>query len=121
MTSGGERDRAAERRAPDTGHHTACKLSPGGKEEGWNIKLMMQLAQSPDLNMNDLEFFASLNSRVDTGLTKSVDVRVSFAEYDSETLENVCQSLLKYRRHTINLGVRGGNEFEGEHAETAKR
>ncbi|CAM9878762.1 unnamed protein product [Choristocarpus tenellus] len=33
-------------------------------EEGWNIKLVMQPVQSPDLNINDLGSFASLKSRV---------------------------------------------------------
>ena len=64
------------------------------------VELVTQPAQSPDLNVNDLGFFASLKSRVwgmnATG--SSIDELVEtifeqYEEYDSATLERVWQSL----------------------------
>ncbi|CAM9203853.1 unnamed protein product [Choristocarpus tenellus] len=51
---------------PHTGKGTVQKLNSAGMEERWNIKLVMQLVQSLDLNINDWGF-TSLKSRAWVG------------------------------------------------------
>ena len=58
---------------PHTGHDNPRKLNLAGKAGGWNIKLVTQPAQSPDLNINDLGFFSSLKSRVWRGRFGTVE------------------------------------------------
>ena len=84
----------------------------------------MQAAQSPDLNVNDLGFFASLESVVWKEGYESVDEMVAgipamFVEYDTKTLERVYQS--RFKRYYQVHRVRGGNDFEVEHMGIAQR
>ena len=63
------------------------------------VELKTQPSQLPDLNVNDLEFFASLKSWVWRADASSVDelmqnVFDQYEEYDGDTLEWVWQSLL---------------------------
>ena len=109
---------------PHTGHDTPSKLNATGREGGWNIKLVTQPAQSPDLNVNDLGFFASLESVVWKEGYESVDEMVAgipamFVEYDTKTLERVYQS--RFKRYYQVHRVRGGNDFEVEHMGIAQR
>ncbi|CAN0469879.1 unnamed protein product [Laminaria digitata] len=72
---------------------------------GWLVELKTQPSQSPDLNVNDLGFFASLKSRVWRANANSVDELVKiifdlYEEYNGDTLERVWQSLFKvYNKH----------------------
>lgn len=43
---------------PHMGEGSPRKLNQARREEGCNIKLVTQLAQSPNINMNDLGFLA---------------------------------------------------------------
>ena len=84
---------------------------------------MTQPAQSPDLNINDLGFFASLKSRVRKESFGTIDDLVeglqrSFGAYDSKTPERVWQSLFK--RYNQVLEGLGGNDFEVEYTKTRK-
>lgn len=47
-----------------TGKDTEEKLSRAGKEGGWDVLFVMQLAQSSNLTVDDLGFLASLKGRV---------------------------------------------------------
>ena len=85
---------------------------------------MTHPAQSPDLNINDLGFFASLNSRVWKERFGTIDdlvegVQRLFGAYDSATLERVWQSL--FQRYNQVLAGLGRNDFEVEHTKARKR
>ena len=84
---------------------------------GWLVELKTQPSQSPDLNVNDLGFFASLKSRVWRANASSVDELKSvfdlYEEYDGDTLERVWQSLFKVYNQT--LRKLGDNDFRVEH------
>ena len=67
---------------------------------------MTQPAQSPDLDVNDLGFFASLKSRVWKEHFGRIDnlvegVQRLFGEYHSETLERVWKNLFKRYKQVI--------------------
>lgn len=47
-----------------TGKGMKTKLNRAEREEEWEIKMVTQPAQSPDLNINDRETFVFLKSRV---------------------------------------------------------
>ena len=90
----------------------------------WLVELVTQPAQSPDLNINDLGFFASLKSRVWGMNASTVDELVQtifdqYEEYDGDTLERVWQSLFKVYNQT--LSKLGDNDFSVEHTEVRKR
>ena len=76
------------------GEGTEEKLNRVEKSRGWNIQLVRQPAQSPDLNVNDLGFFASLKSRVWRERFGRNDFLVEevqrlFGGHEPETLERV--------------------------------
>ena len=79
----------------------------------------MQPAQSPDLNVNDLGFFAFLKSRVRGMNASSIDellvetIFEQYAKYDGDTLERVWQSLFKVYNQI--LRKLGDNDFSVEH------
>jgi len=78
----------------------------------------------PDLNVNDLGFFASLKSRVWGMNASSIDELVEtifqqYEEYDSATLERVWQSLFKVYNQT--LRKMGDNDFSVEHTGVTAR
>ena len=80
--------------------------------------LAEQYGVGPDLNVNDLGFFASLKSRVWGMNASSIDELVEtifqqYEEYDSATLERVWQSLFKVYNQT--LRKMGDNDFSVEH------
>ena len=52
--------------SPHTAHGVIQRLGDYGSTDGWNIKLVTQPPQSPDLNINDLSFFRSLKMRVNS-------------------------------------------------------
>ena len=70
------------------------------------VELVTQPAQSPDLHVNDLGFFASLKSRVWRMNASSIDelgetIFQQYEEYDSANLERVWQSLFKVYNQTL--------------------
>ena len=78
----------------------------------------------PDLNVNDLGFFASLKSRVWGMNASSIDelgetIFQQYEEYDSATLERVWQSLFKVYNQT--LRKMGDNDFSVEHTGVTAR
>ena len=50
---------------PHTGHGNVDFCNQEGQKDGWNIEVLTQPAQSPDLNVNDLGFYCSLKCRVE--------------------------------------------------------
>ncbi|CAM9703493.1 unnamed protein product [Choristocarpus tenellus] len=109
--------------APHTANDIPRKLNRVGKNDGWNIKLETQLAQSPDLNINDLGFFNSLKAvfgrkHLGTMENMAAGVRTLFDEYPAETLERVWQSL--FSRYNQVLAALRGNNFELEHKGAGK-
>ncbi|CAM9154592.1 unnamed protein product, partial [Sphacelaria rigidula] len=80
--------------SPHTGTGNPEILNSAGMGKGWLAELVAQPSQSPDLNINDLGFFASLKSRMWRMNASSIDelVKTIFMEYedhDSDTLERV--------------------------------
>ncbi|CAM9362117.1 unnamed protein product, partial [Laminaria digitata] len=104
--------------SPHTGKNNPEILNSAGMGRGWLVELVTQPSQSPDLNINDLGFFASLKSRV-WGMNAStvkelVDtIFQQYEEYDGDTLERVWQSLFKVYNQT--LRKLGDNDFSVEH------
>ena len=110
--------------SPHTGKGNPEILNSAGMGHGWLVELVTQPAQSPDLNSNDLGFFASLKSRVWGMNASTVDELVQtifdqYEEYDGDTLERVWQSLFKVYNQT--LSKLGDNDFTVEHTEVRKR
>jgi hypothetical protein len=95
-------------------------------ERGWNIAVVTQPAQSPDLNINDLGFFRSLKSRVEplqgdnrTKETLMNAIEQAWEEYDHDTLERVwAHQLACYR---CILEDEGGNWYEAPHSGVRRR
>ena len=88
------------------------------------VELVTQPTQSPDFNVNDLGFFASLKSRVWRMNASSIDELVDpifqqYEEYDRATLERVWQSLFKVYNQT--LRKMGDNDFRVEHTGVTAR
>ncbi|CAN0304317.1 unnamed protein product [Laminaria digitata] len=88
------------------------------------VELVTQPAQSPDLNVNDLGFFASLESRVWGMNATTIDELVNtifeqYEQYDAATLERVWQSLFKVYNQT--LRKLGDNDFSVEHTGVSSR
>ena len=103
---------------PHTGKDNPEILNSAGMGRGWLVELKTQPLQSPDFNVNDLVFFASLKSRVWRANASSVDELVlnvfdQYEEYDGDTLERVWQSLFKVYNQT--LRKLGDNDFRVEH------
>ena len=96
---------------PHTGKNNPEILYLAGMGRGWLVELKTQPSQSPDLNVNDLGFFASLKSTVwrAKASTKST----------TATLWNGCGSLFKVYNQT--LRKLGDNDFRVEHTGLGKR
>ncbi|CAN0505402.1 unnamed protein product, partial [Laminaria digitata] len=110
--------------SPHTGKGNPEILNSAGMGRGWLVELVTQPAQSPDFNVNDLGFFASLKSRVWGMNACSIDELVEdifeqYEEYDGDTLERVWQSLFKVYNQT--LLAMGDNDFAVEHTGVRKR
>ena len=88
------------------------------------IQIVTQPAQSPDLNINDLGFFNSLQSLADKtdpeSLSQLLDsVEECYWEYDKQTLERVWQA--QFNTYNCILKARGGNDFKQSHTGVSKR
>ena len=89
-----------------------------------SIKVIVQPAQSPDLNILDLGFFNSLaNLAYDTdpeSLCALLDaVEACYWEYDPKTLERVWQA--QFNVYNCILEARGDNNFILPHTGVSKR
>ena len=68
--------------------------------KGFHIEVTVQPAQSPDLNTNDLAFFASLQKDTDLVAKENVKdliaaVKLCLDEYHSEGMDAVCAAFLR--------------------------
>ena len=104
-----------------TGHGTEDLLNVDGATQGYDIKFERQPAQSPDLNKNDLCFFASLQSRAEKlkGGSKSKEsllkaVQDAYDAYDGLTLERVHALQFEVYRNVIKN--KGGNQNRSPHS-----
>lgn len=89
-----------------------------------NIEVVVQPAQSPDLNVLDLGFFSSLQRKVDetdpsclAALFDHIDE--CYWEYDTDTLERVWQALFNVYNCILQEG--GGNEYLLPHTGVRRR
>lgn len=88
------------------------------------ITIITQPAQSPDLNINDLGFFNSLQSlAADTdpeNLSALMDsVEECYWNYDAQTLERVWQA--QFNMYNCILQAKGGNNYAQPHTGVSKR
>ncbi|XP_057775471.1 uncharacterized protein LOC130994446 [Salvia miltiorrhiza] len=86
--------------------------------DGFNIELVCQPANSPDLNVNDLGFFRAIQSLQDHKMAKTVEdlvqnVLISFEELSSVTLNNVFVTLQGCL--TEIMRVQGSNDYKIPH------
>jgi hypothetical protein len=84
-------------------------------EDGWNIVLTYQPAQSPDFNVLDLGFFHSIQSLQYKKRSKNLaellgNVEQAFKELSSDTLDNTFLTLQKCMEASIAVG--GGNNYK---------
>lgn len=92
----------------------------------FNIHIITQPPQSPDLNANDLGFIRSLKKHVDHSkalhgnLQNMIEtVEDCFDCYDSDTMERIFAHLVENYR-TI-LKIQGGNNYSNPHSNVRKR
>jgi len=94
----------------------AAAFAEAGKADGWNITFETQPVQSPDLNMNDLCFFYSLQQNAAAYRTgcKSLEdminaVTQAYTDYCNEQLERVHALTFEIFREI--LTNHGGNQY----------
>jgi chemotaxis protein histidine kinase CheA len=85
---------------------------------GMDIQLVQQPANSPDLNVNDLGFFNSIESLTDRRSPRTLndlirDVQEEFAAYDAPTLNRIFISLQTCMTEVLNNS--GGNGYNIPH------
>ena len=97
-----------------------------GQKNGWNINVITQPAQSPDLNINDLGFFRSLKCRVEhlkngrqTINSLYESVLQAWQQYDSDTLQRIWG--VQYACYREILRIKGDNEYKTPHTGVRKR
>jgi hypothetical protein len=89
-----------------------------------DIEMVVQPAQSPDLNILDLGFFSSLQRRIDETDPQNLSALLDHVEdcywsYDRDTLERVWQAL--FNVYNCILQEKGGNEYLLPHTGVRKR
>lgn len=94
-----------------------------GTQNGFNIRLMCQPANSPDLNILDLGFFSAIQSLQQKVRANSVDelieaVKKSFDEYPTKKVEYVWLTLQICMREI--LKVEGYNRYKIPHVNKAR-
>ncbi|GMF55508.1 unnamed protein product [Phytophthora fragariaefolia] len=94
------------------------RVVAAGKKGGWNIRLLCQRPNSPDFNVLDFEFFASIQSlqlrKGSRGIQKLVNtVKQAYLEIDVGTLEDVSLSLQACM--ICALQCHGGNGYKLPH------
>ena len=105
---------------PHTGHDNVEFFNNEGQKDSWNITVVTQPAQSPDLNVNDLGFFRSLKCRVEQLKAEEATlenlyeaVLEAWNEYDSVTLKRIWGHQFACYRSI--LEDQGGNWYEAPH------
>jgi len=101
--------------------HTAVddlELCREGRRDGWNLQLVCQPANSPDLNVLDLGFFNSIQSLQHQYKIQNVDdlilaVEESFRQLDPVKLDNIFLTQQKCMEEVMRL--KGGNEYSLPH------
>ena len=88
------------------------------RETGLDIRLMNQPPNSPDLNVLDLGFFASLQSLTEKIISRNIDdlilnVQQAFNSYDAATLNRVFLTLQSCMLEIMKNG--GGNRYNIPH------
>jgi len=111
---------------PHTGKDNPFKLSCVANQDGWNIEMVAQPAQSPDLNLLNLGLFHSLQRRADEIRQGGQDVNGimerterAFEDYDSQKIVNVEAVLCEVYRQVLRSG--GGNQYKIPHTGVRKR
>ena len=95
-------------------------LRQAGLADGWHIRFVTQPAQSPDLNILDLGFFAALKARcnklkvrarnIDELLDK---VRIAYQNYPSDALDKIWAHLFDCYNEI--LKINGCNQYKPPH------
>ena len=107
--------------------HTAAKnekqWSLHGKRKGFDIRVVTQPAQSPDLNVNDLAFFASLQSDTELVAKEKVTDLVEavtdcWHAYPLEKMESVWRCLYASFKGIVETG--GDNQYSHHTGSRAK-
>lgn len=93
-------------------------ISQAGIAGGWNIKIKHQPPNSPDLNILDLGFFASIQSLQQRQVMRTIDelvtvVQDAYEKEDRFTLDNVFLSLHLAMERIMECG--GGNNYKLGH------
>lgn len=101
-------------------------LAQAGMQDGWNITIDTQPAQSPDTNLCDLCFFNSLQSQsfqIRSQCTTEAElvqtVMQAWDNYSSDKLERAWGHLFACYREI--LKDKGGNRYEKPHSNVCKR
>lgn len=94
------------------------------KQDGWNINIVSQPAQSPDFNVLDLGLFSVLQSLQQSKRMTSVPsiitaVKEAFNELKRETLDNTFLTLMSVMEQC--LANEGGNQYSTPHLKKAVR
>ncbi|ETI38655.1 hypothetical protein F443_15671 [Phytophthora nicotianae P1569] len=89
-----------------------------GQSDGWNIVVMFQPPNSPDLNVLDLGFFASIQSiqykKIISGIENLIlAVKDAFDSVDIETIDNIFVTLAKAMECIIK--EKGDNTYKLPH------
>lgn len=111
---------------PHTGSNNVMRMNNFANGRGWNISVITQPAQSPDLNKLDLCFFHSLQKQsehfkagAETLEELFTSVKTAYLNYSMEQLERVDALLfVAYREILENLG---GNQYDVPHTGIRKR
>ena len=111
---------------PHTANGTMEDLVAGGTGEGFTPVIVTQPPNSPDLNVNDLGFFASLKvdvKRICTHCTSRqemmVNVMKAFEEYPREKIDGIWASWFNNLRSVMSCD--GGNDYKQAHNGGKKR
>jgi len=106
---------------PHTGHGNEDALTALGQQDGWNMTFTRQPAQSPDMNKNDLCFFASLQKKAHRLKQDSkkvedlvVAVKQAYEEYEVDTLTRIHAIQYEIYRQIMLSG--GDNTYKLPHS-----
>ena len=107
-------DRGVRIRQPHTAKKNEKHWATQGKKKGFDIRVVTQPAQSPDLNVNDLAFFASLQSDTELVAKENVTdlveaVTACWENYPIERMESVWRCL--YGSFKGIVETRGDNNY----------
>ena len=112
--------------SPHKGNGNIEYFNTEGRKDGWNITVITQPAQSPDLNINDLAFFRSLKCHVEMIKkgANSLDILYdsvleAWDNYNVDTLEHIWSH--QYECYRKILHDKGSNSYDPPHSDVRKR